>query len=336
MRPKEARLIGLWRLITGIDHDLLYLNSLFSTSTIRTLFLRAMGLLDRGPVVVAPRGELSPGALEIKNIKKHVYLLISKLAGFYKGVVWHVSTDYEAEDIKRIFPWTKDGSETGSQLIRIAPDPFLLPTVSLRGKEMPSLHKEPGKLRIVFISRISRKKNLEYALRLLSELQGSIEFDIYGPLEDKEYWNKCRSIIKALPPNIYVVYRGIADSNDVRALFGCYHLFFFPTRGENFGHVIPEALSSGCLVLVSDQTPWRGLVQKEIGWDIGLDDPNGFVKALNEALAMDDLDFSRRSMAARHFLQDYYQRRMLELDDAYARLFDVTPGIRSNRGPQVG
>jgi glycosyltransferase involved in cell wall biosynthesis len=286
-----------------------------------------MGLLDNGPIVVAPRGELSPGALEIKNIKKHIYLLISRLAGFYRGVVWHVSTDYEAEDIARIFPWTKDGSKIDSQLIRIAPDPFLLPIVSLSGREMPPLHKEPGKLRIIFISRISRKKNLEYALRLLSELTGSVEFDIYGPCEDKAYWAKCRSFIKTLPPNINVAYRGIANSNDVRSLFSRYHMFLFPTRGENFGHVIPEALSSGCLVLVSDQTPWRGLAQKEIGWDVGLADPNGYVRALNAALAMDDVEFSRRSMAARQFMQDYYQQRMLELDDAYARLFDVTPGI---------
>jgi hypothetical protein len=38
-----------------------------------------------------------------------------------------------------------------------------------------------------------------------------------------------------------------------------YDLFLFPTLGENYGHVISEALASGCPVVISDQTPWRNL-----------------------------------------------------------------------------
>ena len=36
-----------------------------------------------------------------------------------------------------------------------------------------------------------------------------------------------------------------------------FDLFTFPTRGENFGHVIPEALSAGTPIILSDQTPWQ-------------------------------------------------------------------------------
>ena len=276
MRPKETRLIGLWRLITQTEYDLIYLNSLFSVFTIRILVLRALGLFDKKPMIIAPRGELSPGALEIKNIKKRIYLLLSKMAGFYRGVVWHASTDHEAGDIRRVFPVASERFPMSAQPIRIAPDPFLAPGPSSKEMNNPPLRKEPGEMRIVFISRISRKKNLDYALRLLSNLQGNIHFDIYGPCEDERYWDECRSLINALPSSIQVEYRGIAQANDVRSLFSRYHLFLFPTRGENFGHVIPEALSSGCLVLLSDQTPGVALRKKEIGWDIALDDPSGF------------------------------------------------------------
>ena len=44
-----------------------------------------------------------------------------------------------------------------------------------------------------------------------------------------------------------------------------------PTLGENFGHVIVEAWTAGCPVLVSDRTPWRQLASHGVGWDVALD-----------------------------------------------------------------
>ncbi len=51
------------------------------------------------------------------------------------------------------------------------------------------------------------------------------------------------------------------------------HLLFLPTRSENFGHVILEALAAGCPVLLSDRTPWRNLARAGVGWDLPLDRP---------------------------------------------------------------
>ena len=53
-------------------------------------------------------------------------------------------------------------------------------------------------------------------------------------------------------------------------------LFFFPAHGENYGHVIAEAMAAGCPVLISDQTAWRNLEEKGAGWDLPLDAPGRF------------------------------------------------------------
>ena len=37
-------------------------------------------------------------------------------------------------------------------------------------------------------------------------------------------------------------------------------IFLFPTRGENFGHVVAEALSVGCPVLTTPTTIWTDLL----------------------------------------------------------------------------
>jgi glycosyltransferase involved in cell wall biosynthesis len=80
-----------------------------------------------------------------------------------------------------------------------------------------------------------------------------------------------------------------------------HHLFFLPTCGENFGHVILEALLAGCPVLISDQTPWRNLQAKGVGWDLPLDSVTPFQQAIHECVAMDDMEFRKVSKQARLF-----------------------------------
>jgi glycosyltransferase involved in cell wall biosynthesis len=56
-----------------------------------------------------------------------------------------------------------------------------------------------------------------------------------------------------------------------------------PSRGENFGHIVPEAWAAGCPVLVSDRTPWRNLAQQGVGWDLPLE-PQVWVDAVQRCL----------------------------------------------------
>ena len=49
------------------------------------------------------------------------------------------------------------------------------------------------------------------------------------------------------------------DSSKV--IFSQATAFVFPTLGENFAHVIAEALSVGCPVFITADTPWTELIQ---------------------------------------------------------------------------
>src|SRR5690606_20694183 len=90
----------------------------------------------------------------------------------------------------------------------------------------------------------------------------------------------------------------------VAALFSKYDLFFLPTRGENYGHVIAEALSMGTPVLISDQTPWRELQADDLGWDVPLASVAEFACTI-QALAM-------RSPAERHVTRPVIQRHAIK------------------------
>jgi len=76
-----------------------------------------------------------------------------------------------------------------------------------------------------------------------------------------------------------------------------YHFLLFPTLSENFGHVIFEALGAGCAPVISDRTPWRGLMEKGLGWDIPLEQPTTWVQAIAECIAMDEVQ--QEQLAAR-------------------------------------
>jgi len=286
--PTEKCLWRWRRLLTRLECDVIYLNSCFSKMTIKTLVLRSLKMIPSRPAILAPRGEFAPGALALKKTKKAIYLFLSRWTNIYKNIIWQASSENEQRDIHHVL---------GKHEIQIIVAPNLVP------KQMKTYYdrreKETGYLRIVFLSRISRMKNLDYALQILSSLCGIIIFDIYGPIEDPAYWQECRSIITQFPTNILVTYRGEVIPEHAGEIFSKYHLFLFPTRGENFGHVISEALRAGCPVLISDQTPWQGLEEKKAGWDVPLSQPEQFVDILNTMTKMNDTGFQEWSQGAR-------------------------------------
>jgi glycosyltransferase involved in cell wall biosynthesis len=104
-----------------------------------------------------------------------------------------------------------------------------------------------------------------------------------------------------LPPNVHATYGGILRHEEVVPALETHDVLLLPTHGENYGHVILEALTAGCPIIISDQTPWRGLSSAGVGWDIALDNPAGFVAALQECADMNREAFEAFSGRARAY-----------------------------------
>jgi glycosyltransferase involved in cell wall biosynthesis len=283
LRRADVSLRVLRHLLREDPPDVLYFNSFFSPPfTIKPLLLRKLGLVPRIPAIVSPKGEFSRGALAIKWLKKRLYLRLVKTVGLYGGVFWHVSSDYEAADLARSFPRLCGPHNTFVIPDLVAGDP---------GGGTGPPPKEPGAVKVLFLSRINPVKNLDGALEMLRGVPGDVQLDVYGPAEDRAYWGKCQAIAATLPGNIQVRYQGALPHEKVRHVMRQAHLFFLPSHGENYGHVIAEAIGAGCPVLLSDRTPWRGLQEKGVGWDLPLDRPEEFRAALSEVVKMDEAAF---------------------------------------------
>ena len=299
VRPGARGLVSIARILAGLDPDtVLYLNSYFARRfSMFAMLLVRLGLCRPAAVLLAPRGEFSPGALGLKRLRKLLYIRLAGALRIYRGILWHASTQFEKADILHVMPSLSSisvssvtiakvltinqhaGREPKAELIRTAKDIHRLPAPGAARAHA----KQAGELRVVFLSRIAPKKNLLAAIGMLSGVRGLIRFDIYGPIEDPRYWRECGAAINRLPENIKVNYRGLARPDQVAQIFAENDLFLFPTLGENYGHVICEALTAGCPVLISDQTPWRDLEPQGVGWDLALGDESRFRSVLQRS-----------------------------------------------------
>jgi hypothetical protein len=151
---RHLSLIRLHAIIVKSNPDIIYLNGFFSSLTIKILILRSLRLLTNIPVIIAPRGEFSPGAISIKSFKKTSYIIFSKILGLYSNIIWQASADMEKKDIERIF---KNQPRIFVNRIFVAPD---VPSNSNTKKGNNNDRKTKGEVNFIFLSRIKQKKNL--------------------------------------------------------------------------------------------------------------------------------------------------------------------------------
>ncbi|MEZ5333263.1 MAG: glycosyltransferase family 4 protein [Thermoanaerobaculia bacterium] len=320
LAPWQINPWSLRRVLADRRYDLVYFNSFFSRLTIWLLVARRFGTLPACPVVLAPRGELAGNALRLKRWRKAVYLRVCRRLGLWRDITWHVSSASERDEVSRVLG---QPSEIALNLPSRPPPRGSLP-------ELPE--KRSGSARFVFLSRLVPKKNLETAIDLIGRVSGDVVFDVYGTAEDPGYVAECESRMKRLPPNVRCRYRGPVPHEEVHATLARYHVFFFPTLSENFGHVVLEALATGLPVLLSTETYWRDLERKGVGYDVPLTDPSAFVDRLGRFVAMGPEEFQRASAAATRLAEAVLSDpRPVE---AHRRLFReaLTPGHgRSDR-----
>ena len=138
---------------------------------------------------------------------------------------------------------------------------YLANNISFPPNEKFKFNSKKGYLDLFFLGRITRMKNLKFALKILSKTKCPLVFSIYGPIDDLSYWKECKKIVNSLPTNIKVYYRGHIKHKEVKQAITTHDALFLPTLGENFGHSIAECLSEGIPVIISDQTPWNNLNQ---------------------------------------------------------------------------
>ena len=267
--PWVVRQLRTWR------PDVVYANSLHSRfATLTPVALKRLGFLASEVLLLAPRGECSAGAQSQKRLKKRVgRWLIRRLLG--RRLTWHASSVYESEDIQR---WLGQNASSEHQtVVRETPPPAPAPRAS-----QGDTSQRPT---VLFASRIDRMKGLDTAIRALRQVVSECNFSVYGVVTDPAYFSQCIALAKSLPANILFSYEGEFRPSEAVKLFSNASVLLLPTHGENFGHVIAEAMSVGCPVITTRHTPWSELIQASGG--AAVEEPDEISAVVDSLLSAD-------------------------------------------------
>lgn len=294
----------LQRFFEEIQPSSVYLNGIFSYR----FFLLPLLTLKKNKaglkVVVCPRGMLKRGALSGKAFKKKAYINFLKLFGFLRTVYWHATSLDELADIKKHFSISK-GSLVAPNIPK---KPY--PDVSF-------INKEVGELKLVYLSLINEHKNLLLLLEMIFKSESGVSLDIYGPVVDEVYWQKCSDLIEQMPDKVH--YKGVVEPHRVQSVLSQYHAFILFTKGENFGHAIYEALSVGRPVITSHFTPWQMLDESKAGANVDFQNQHKMKKKINDFATLGQEDYNIFCASALYRATDYYQK--IEAGKKYIQLF---------------
>ncbi|MDX6766261.1 MAG: glycosyltransferase [Candidatus Methylacidiphilales bacterium] len=228
------------------------------------------------PYLVSPRGMLGTWALQRNRLAKRWLYRLREQRDLATAGAFHATSDTEAMDIRRA---------GFRQPIAILPNGVPLPgeKIPLRTWLDDQLPPLQGRRFALFLSRLHPKKGVDDLLqawaRLPFALRRSWHLIVAGP--DLTGCLPALEKIRQLDPDPdSITLTGNVEGEMKQALLHHAEFLVLPTKEENFGIVVAEALASGTAVITTHAAPWEPLVTHRCGWWIP-----GHAEALGQALA---------------------------------------------------
>ena len=236
-----------WFRKSGGNRKLLIFNSFFDPlGTGIFIFALVISGIRNYEVLISPKGEFSADALTKKRLKKILYMYCFKVLGI-QNISWIVSSEVEREDLVKSTPFRI----LGGRRILCAED---MPHINF---DRSKIDKKRWTGKCCFVGRIAPIKNIEFLIEILC-VDRRLSFDIFGPVEDPKYLKKLTSMADSVGVADRCRFRGSIEHDLVLDKLAEFEVLLLPSLSENYGHVIPEALSVGCNVIVGPRTMWSG------------------------------------------------------------------------------
>lgn len=300
----RASPVDYWRALRSLrarKPDLLHFNSFMNPFfTIIPMLLWRIGFWGRAQLLLSPRGEFGDAALTRRSTKKRVYIAVFRALGLGRAVIWHSTAQHESADIRALW-----GAR--ARIIE-RPNDTLLPPIA-----RPPKHFADASLRVAFLGRLVPHKGLDIVLEALGSVSTAVILDVYGSSEDAAYVGRCRVLADGLPEHVNVVFHGPIRPDEVMETLADHEVLLMPSAGENFGHVIAEALAASCVVVTTRFTPWSKTLA-DGGGAIVERTPAAWQRAIEElALAGSPARRDRRLAAAAAYARWREQQSMTHL-----------------------
>ncbi len=139
----------------------------------------------------------------------------------------------------------------------------------------------------IYVGRINKHKGIEtliQAWKIVSEAKHDASLAVVGSYDSENYWEKIRTMVKALGLEENVTFTGyIDDPERVRELLCSSKIFVFPSRREGFSNAVLQAMATGLPCVLSDIPALRELYS-EVALMVTPSDPQKFAYTILDLL----------------------------------------------------
>ena len=263
------------------------------------------------PHVLSPRGMLEPYALQRRPTLKRLLWKLLQGGAAQAARCIHVTADSERASVR---------SMGLTNPIAVVPNGVAIPTLHAR---------EPRpQRRLLFLGRVEQIKGVDLLLRAWTKLAPDFPdwtLDLVGPAQSR-FADEMRHLTQQLrTPRVH--FRGAAFDDARDRHLASADLFVLPTRSENFGMAVAEALAAGLPVVCTRGAPWHGLEQHRCGfWVETAEAP--IEAALRRAMSLDLASLAAMGQRGRQWMRDEFswESQARKMTATYEWLLGGGPG----------
>jgi glycosyltransferase involved in cell wall biosynthesis len=200
------------------------------------------------PYVVSPRGALGPYSWGQKTPKKAVYYLWHERFNVMNAAGVHYTTQQELEECRWLgLPGRPIIVPNGLDTNAWQPDPE-------GAKHWRQAHGlTPDEVILLNVGRLHHKKGLDLLPAALAPLKGQPWKLVFVGGDDDDTKKQLQTQFQRSQLTEHVLFLQACQPDQLPAVYSAANLFVLPSRHENFGNVVVEALACGCPVLISDR-----------------------------------------------------------------------------------
>ena len=210
------------------------------------LFYFILSKIKKLKIIISPHGMLDPYSLNQKKIRKIIFwhLFRKHILKFSDQII--VNSLNEKKNVLKIVDHKK--------IIII---PHGIKFIKQKYDRKKNYNK---KLNFVFFSRIDHVKNLDKLVKIWisNPYFENLKLSIYGEISDHKYFNLINHKISKYKN---IKYYGALNKNKIKIL-AKYDVFIFPSKSENFGLVVLEAMAAGLYIVLNKKLPWKNIASE--------------------------------------------------------------------------
>ncbi|HKO61885.1 MAG TPA: glycosyltransferase, partial [Pyrinomonadaceae bacterium] len=273
---KYSRALSTWLTENVSNYDVVHIHAVFNHSCIAA----ARACRKHGvPYVVRPLGTLDPWSMNQKSLRKSVFWKVAGNRMMQNAAAVHYTARAEKQAVEESL-----GLNHG-RVVPLGVDLTVTQGNGLQRTEFPQLTGHPY---VLVLSRLHSKKGLDVLLESFIPLVKQEEFSNWrlviagdGP---SDYSTKLKQQVRAAGAEEFVLFTGWLEGAVKESVLRNASLLALPSRHENFGLCVLEALAYGVPVLISPHVNLAEDIQSaNAGW-IAPVDKESIQSALSETM----------------------------------------------------